>query len=417
MATKRITKELSELELPDDSSENGAPNTVEDIELSAEVKELKKIEEVLGDAEVSGGTVRLERKGPSDLKWQYCGRFKVEDFSVDHIKQVFGGGDYKAQTFRAKGAFYKKFEFTIDYRYKGSMDIGTLPLVDKDKPEQAAMLAATAQANGSNQTMSMMMTMMDRATAQQNSQMMMMMNMMNETSKQNIAMMGGMFTALSAAMGKPAPDPSASMMPLLIEMVKSSSTGKGSDIQQVISAVRDLSALAKGEPAPKEEKEDDMFDKVLKYGGPIVTALLTKTPLQMPGVIAPQVPSGGPIIDMNNPQTPQVPVSTPSTPAQTEMLQKVNLYMEVLIGAAEKRSDPATYAELVSDMLTDEHFNVLIAELQSPDWFAKLASGNPRIIAQQAWFTGLRQELLAMVTDEPTTTTEPDVQPSTGSGA
>jgi len=281
------------------------------------------------------------------------------------------------------------------------------------------MLAATAQANGSNQTMSMMMTMMDRATAQQNSQMMMMMNMMNETSKQNIAMMGGMFTALSAAMGKPAPDPSASMMPLLIEMVKSSANTKGGDIQQVISAVRDLSALAKGEPAPKEEKEDDMFDKVLKYGGPIVTALLTKTPLQMPGAVASQpIPPGGPIIDMNNPQVAQVPSSAPSTPAQTEMLQKVNLYMEVLIGAAEKRSDPATYAELVSDMLTDEHFNVLIAELNSPDWFAKLASGNPRIIAQQAWFTGLRQELLAMVNDdEPATTPEPNVQPSTGSGA
>ena len=90
MATGKRLKSLEEVSLPaDDSLENGAPETVEDIEESVETKELKKIEEVLTDAEVSGGTVRLERKGPNDLKWQYCGRMKVEDFSVDHIKNVY----------------------------------------------------------------------------------------------------------------------------------------------------------------------------------------------------------------------------------------------------------------------------------------------------------------------------------------
>lgn len=401
-------KRLQELELPEDTSsgeENHEPETTETIQESVEVQELKKIEEVLSAAEVSGGTVRLERKGPSDLKWQFIGKIKVEDFSQDHIRSVYGGGDYRAQTFRSNGSFYKRFEFTIDYRFKGSMDfVPALP--DGTKPDAlAAQIAAQ-----SGQSTKALMDVMAQSQQQNQNNMMLMMNIMQENSKTTIAMMGGMFQALSSALAKPQGDQSSQWLPLMIEMVKSNAGkpatgGGGTDIKDMIAAVRDLQALAKGEKPPEEEKED-MLDKVLKYGGPIVTALLTRTPLQMPGAVP---PPSGPIIDTQPPEPKVIPPTTPrSAPAADKaLMEKINTYMELLISGAERNGDPGAYASMIGDMLSDEHFATLLGELEAPDWFEKIAGGNPRIMNQREWFTNLRQELFAM-TEDPNDTAEPD---------
>jgi hypothetical protein len=161
----------------------------------------------------------------------------------------------------------------------------------------------------------------------------------------------------------------------------------------------------------KEEKEEDMLDKVMKYGGPLLTALLTKTPLQMPGVAVSS--SGGQVIDMppQQPVAPKVLVTPPPVAnEQGEMVRQINLYMGVLISASEKDSDPGAYAQMISDMLSDEHFNTLLGELQTDDWFTKVADGNPRVIAQQAWFTELRTQLFALVQqdEQPNTTPQQD---------
>lgn len=369
---------------------------------AADTVELKRIEEILTDSEVSGGSIRLDRKGPTDLKWQFIGKMKVEDFSLEHIRSVFGGGDYKAQTIKSHGGYYKKFEFTIDYRFKGSMD--SVPALDGVKPDRSESHMAAQMVNQQQTSSTLLMDIMTRSQNSNNQNMMLIMNMMQEGSKQNIAMMSGMFTALAAAMGKPVADPVQSYMPLMLEMVKNSGNkGEGTSITDVIAAVRELNALAKGETPPKEEKEEDMLDKVMKYGGPLITALLTRTPLQMPGAVV-QAPTNGQVIDMP-PQpvavskpAPKVLVTPPPSP--NEMVQKINMYMEVLIAASEKNSDPGAYAQMISDMLTDEHFETLLGELNAPDWFVKVADGNSRVVAQQAWFTNLRTELFNLLQDD-----------------
>jgi hypothetical protein len=382
-------------------------DTPESVEEKADTAELKKIESVLTDVEVSGGSLRLERKGPNDLKWQYVAKFKIEDFSQEHIQKVYGGGDYRAQTFRSSGGFYKRFDFTIDYRFKGAMDFGANDPKAVPSDNNAGLALQISQQNNSN---ALMLDIMNKAQASSSQNMLLMVNMMNESSKQNMAMMSGMFSALAAAMGKSAPDPVQSYMPLMLEMVKSSGNQKGgqtTSMTEVISAMRELSALAKGEAPAKEEKEEDMLDKVMKYGGPLITALLTRTPLQMPGAVAPA--AGGQVIDMQPQapvvQQPKVMITPPPASAPNEMVQKINMYMEVLISAAEKNSDPGAYAQMISDMLSDEHFATLLGELESPDWFAKVADGNPQVIAQQVWFTSLRTELFALLQDEQSTTT------------
>ena len=205
-------------------------------------------------------------------------------------------------------------------------------------------------------------------------------------------------------------------MPLMLEMVKSHGGGNKSEssITEIISAVRDLNALAKGEAPPKEEKEEDMLDKVFKYGGPILTALMTRQPLQMPGAVQPVQADigpvgGGRVIDVPSSVNgaAQRPVDAEAK-LKREVVEKINSYMELLIMAAERQSEPASYAQMISDMLPDEHFDTLIGELKAPDWFSKLTGGNPRIIAQQAWFTQLRQILIEVdqSSDESATTTQ-----------
>lgn len=389
------------LKIKEDMAEENELSTLEtpeSVETAAEVDELKKIEAVLRDAEVSGGLVRIERKGPADLKWQFIGKMKVEDFDHEHIKAVYGGGDYRVQTFKSNGSYYKKFSFSIDYRFKGSMDVQQLTPVpggDTTKPVRDNALAMQ-MAQHSDST-KLLMEIMTSSQDKQSQTMMLMMNMMMESSKQNVAMMAGMFQALSAVLGKPATDGTSAIIPIILEMVKGG-RGGGSNIGELVEAVKQIKAISQ-DREDKEEKEEDMLDKVLKYGGPIITALMTKTPLQMPGVAG-----NGPVIDAQatTQAEPKVLQSAPAPKVETQqekaavVLQKINMYLEILADAAEKDAETSAYAQMVSDMLSDEHFETLLTELKAADWFNKVANGNPRIIACEAWFTILRQDILTM---------------------
>lgn len=377
------------------------PETSEEILDQADASEVEKIEGILSANDLSGGSIRLERKGPTDQAYQFVGKFRISDgFDLDFVRKVYGGGDYRAKTFRSNGQMGKAFEFSIDYRFKGTMDVEALPKAgssDSQVPALISSLKSLFPQQDDGKSNDRMMQMFKAMGDSQQAMMMFMMQSQQQNSQQQMAMMTGMMTAMGQAMGNGGKTPD--MTPVLIEMIKSAGTNrtgdKGSDLPTLIEAMRSLKELTTGVPAtaPEEEKET-AFDKILKYGGPVVAALLTKTPLQMPGVPA---PAGAPLLPPPNQEI--------DMPTDQQLPVEVKAYIGMIIGAAAKNSDTAIYADLIDDALNNEQADILCGVLQQPDWIEKLAQTDARVLQFKPWFSKLREELLELYG---VTATQPD---------
>jgi hypothetical protein len=60
----------------------------------------------------------IRRKG-DDKKWDYLETMATEDFSLDYVRDVYGGGEYQIQATDVDGEYVKSFSCNIDLRYKG----------------------------------------------------------------------------------------------------------------------------------------------------------------------------------------------------------------------------------------------------------------------------------------------------------
>lgn len=382
-----------ELEDPDRS-----PLTPTD---AVDEQEIKKIEDLLRDTELAGGSIRLERKGPSDSAYQYCTKIRVADgLDLDLIKRVWGGGDYKARTFRSNGQTYKQFQFSIDYRIKGSMDATGMGAEKSDQAGDLVKLATVfKQDNGSS---TLFMKMMEQSNSQ-NSQMMALMMSMQQQGQQQ---MMGMMTAMATAFGGQRSQSSdiAVLIPVLTAMInKPERAGKESGLLEMVTALKTLKELAApgSVPPEKEEKEETMLDKILKYGGPVVAALLTRQPIQMPGAT-----SHSEVEQPAQLPPPSINIDSPSQTMDSNLPPEFKAYINMIAGAAAKNSDTGIYADLISDNLTDEQGSILCDILQQPDWVEKLAQTDRRVLSFVPWFTKLRGELFEIYGIESTHTAD-----------
>lgn len=346
--------------------------------------EIRKIEELLQDTELAGGSIRLERKGPADSAYQYCTKIRVADgLDLDLIKRVWGGGDYKARTFRSNGQTYKQFTFSIDYRIKGSMDTSGTAAPQQDESKLAVTLASLLKPDNSQN--SIFIKMMEQSSNANQQTMQMMMMMMQQSQQQSAAMMTAMATAMAG--GQKGGGDIAMLVPVLTAMInKPTVEGKGLNLLEMVTAMRELKELSAPGSVPnkEEEEKETMMDKILKYGGPIVTALMTRTPIPMPGAAgAPSLPAL------------QAPGETiEEQPMQQQLPPVFAAYVNMIIGAAQKNADTGTYADLIADNLDESQSTILVEILKREDWVEKLAETDKRVLNFVPWFTKLRNELL-----------------------
>lgn len=345
-------------------------------------EEMKKIEQFLKDTELAGGSIRLERKGPSDSSYQYCTKIRVDDgFDLDLIKRVWGGGDYKAKTFRSNGQMYKSFTFSIDYRIKGSMDMAgsTTPATDDTKS-----LVALAQIMKPDSSQNNMLVKFMEQSANQSNQMMTMFMAMSQQSQQQ---MMTMMTAMATAMGgnKTGGDVAA-LIPVLTAMINrpipAVTSEKGSNLVELIEAMKAMKELAVPGSVPPEKEEESVFDKIIKYGGPVLAAILTRQPIQMPDASGQAAPLQLP------------PPGGPAPAPSGQLPPEFTMYVNMILGAATKNADTGTYVGLIADNLDDQQSTILCGILQQPDWIQKLAETDRRVLNFVPWFTKLRNELL-----------------------
>jgi len=389
----KTVKDLSEIELPmakpnkipsggiapnPDAEEPNKPSPGDDAyEAWEDNVDLQKIRDILGNHDISGGKVRLERKGPTDQVYQYITSIPIEQFDIDHVKKTFGGGDYIARTFRANGQMFKPFNFSIDYRFKGALDEAAIKeMRAAPAQDQSKIIDAIGRVAGESGSSTMaMIKVMEMAQKQQENSTALLMKLMMDSQERQMAMMTQMFAA-----AKPAPqqqiDFGTAITPILLEMIKNKSA---SPIGETINMMKQLRDFSTSEKEPEPEKEEDMFEKLLKVG---LSAL--------PGIIQAQP---GPITNGQRSVSPMPNQSLP--PRELQMANmKVKLFTEQLIRAAQKDSDPLVYYELIRDMLNDEQVVMLKQTLTDDHWRVNLFGPDPRIDQCLGWFEELRQLVL-----------------------
>ena len=186
------------------------------------------------------------------------------------------------------------------------------------------------------------------------------------------------------------------------------------DLAPVIAALKGLfptqnnnaniEMLVKGMDLMKDVNSDSGGEKGLadvlitaakEFGGPILE--MTKVAAAQGPVPAPahvQVPGTPPPVMVTHPPI----INTPTLQSQSETNQMgMMLKMQVngLVQKAENKADPALYADLIIDSMTELQIKEFIGR---PDLKEFLISINPKIATLWPWFEQLRVEVLAGLT-------------------
>lgn len=337
---------------------------------------------------MSGGVARIFRQRPGQAKHEYEGEIPADTFTLETIKRAYGGGDYQVR-FAAKGGRYvRSIRFSIDPRHKGELD----KVHDIQTP--------VTQNNDNSQALLAFMMQQQQTQAQQAQQSMtLMMTMMSESQK-------SMAAIIAAAIGgqgrQVTPDSSSKfievMMPMLTESMKP--RGGVAELTENVKLVKELMGTA-----PEKEEKDDMLEKMMTIGAPLLGAFMSR------GQQAPQ-PQPQPV--RVNPAQPQA-LPTPEQMAQAkaqDLLGKLRFVTPILVRAAKKSAFIDSYLDILDDSLDDEGHEMLVFMLRREDWISTLFNDNPDVVANRSWFEQLREAILTP--DEESTDPTGEASPETG---
>ena len=342
-----------------------------------EQDDVSKIQALLKELDMGGGVARIFRQRPGQAKHEYEGEIPADAFTLETIKRSYGGGDYLIR-FAAKGGRYvRSIRFAIDPRHKGELD-----KINEPPP-------VTQNSNDNSQALLAFMMQQQQTQAQQAQQSMtLMMTMMSESQKSMAAIIAA---AIGGGGRQVQSEPSSKfievMMPMLTESMKP--RGGVAELTENVKLVKELMGTA-----PEKEEKDDMLEKMMTIGAPLIGAFMSR------GQPQPQQPQPVRV----NPTQPQA-LPTPEQIAQAkaqELLGKLRFVTPVLVRAAKKGSYVDSYIDILNDNLDDEGHEMLVYMLQRDDWVTTLFNDNPDVVANRQWFENLREAILTP-DDEDTT--------------
>jgi hypothetical protein len=342
-----------------------------------EQDDVSKIQALLKELDMGGGVARIFRQRPGQAKHEYEGEIPADAFTLETIKRSYGGGDYLIR-FAAKGGRYvRSIRFAIDPRHKGELD-----KINEPPP-------VTQNSNDNSQALLAFMMQQQQTQAQQAQQSMtLMMTMMSESQKSMAAIIAA---AIGGGGRQVQSEPSSKfievMMPMLTESMKP--RGGVAELTENVKLVKELMGTA-----PEKEEKDDMLEKMMTIGAPLIGAFMSR------GQPQPQQPQPVRV----NPTQPQA-LPTPEQIAQAkaqELLGKLRFVTPVLVRAAKKGSYVDSYIDILNDNLDDEGHEMLVYMLQRDDWITTLFNDNPDVVANRQWLENLREAILTP-DDEDTT--------------
>lgn len=372
---------------------------------------MSKIESVITGLGESGGTIRIHRKGPADTAYAFVTKISADSFDIEGVKKIYGGGDYRCQTFRSNGQLYKSFDFSIDARFKGALDdqqIGALAKSGGQSTDVASLLALAksmqpAQTdNGMVTMLPVLLKMMETSQAQSQQTMMLMMQMQQNQSGQFLGLVTALAPVLPALFKR---DPLPDHMPTMVELMKTALAPKpGGSMHETIEALVAMKSLVSDNGGDQKALWERVLTAVAPSFGPLASAIFQKPVnlnVAVPGAVggSSEAPAALP---------PDGTGALPAPPPQPQSESAIFL-QRMLLNGAEKDGDPQSYADLVADSLDPASFSALQALLTRDDWRATVFDNDEATLLKlrdhTEWFDDLRQLLLnyERPTDQPET--------------
>lgn len=356
---------------PDDEllAETQAPDS------SGDMADHDAIRRLVKELDLSGGSARIFRQPPGGAEYDYVGEIPVDGFTLEVVKRAYGGGRYRVKLATARGTFARTIKFSIDARFTGDLDRANAPQPQASNMGQdnltAYLLKSSEQATQQNQ---MMLTLL--VTAMQESQ---------KTMATIIAAVAGKSNPVDVTpRGEPATRLIEVLTPFLLAQNRG---GGGTSLGEIVEGIKVVKSLA--EPAREEEKEEDMLDKVVKVGAPLLGAIFNR--VQGPQQAARPVP---------NPRTVPGPTS-PEDEQRARMEARVRdlaaqlrMVTPILVRAARRNSDVTAYLEVLDGVLDEEGRQILVEFLRRDDWIETMFGNHPDVVANAAWFGSLREVIL-----------------------
>jgi hypothetical protein len=343
-----------------------------------EQDDVSKIQALLKELDMGGGVARIFRQRPGQAKHEYEGEIPADAFTLETIKRSYGGGDYLIR-FAAKGGRYvRSIRFSIDPRHKGELDKihETAPVTQNSNDNSQALLAfmmqqQQAQAQQAQQSMTLMMT------------------MMSESQKSMAAIIAAAIGGNSRQQAEPSSKFIEVMMPMLTESMKP--RGGVAELTENVKLVKELMGTA-----PEKEEKDDMLEKMMTIGAPLLGAFMSR------GQPQPQ-PQPVRVNPVQPPPTQALPTAEQVAQAKAqELLGKLRFVTPILVKAAKKNAFIDSYLDILNDNLDDEGHELLVFMLQRDDWMSTLFNDNPDVVANRQWFENFREAILTPE-DEDTT--------------
>ena len=339
---------------------------------------LNEIESRLKTELLDGGTIRITRRGPMDALYAYVTKMDIRAFEIESIKKIYGGGDYKCQTFRKNGQMGPQVNFSVDARFRGVVDPDRSDGNGNGKAVDPVALMKSAKdlMGGDTAERSSHMSQIMKMQADNTS---MMMTLMMESSKQQMAMMAGMMTAMSQAMANKSSVQSGFGMQDVIGLLTLIKSGEGkTDLVQLIQAVKELKGVTDGAGEETAKTWPEKIMEALPHAASIVESL------RGGGKPAPQVTAA--------PQLKSLPPPTAGASVPSEASVKQGLGM--IIMAAKNNRDVELYHDMILELVSDDQLPMLQAALTGESWFVQFFGTFPEAESVRPWLTKLRDLLL-----------------------
>jgi hypothetical protein len=359
----------------------------QDFTQQEEQDDVSKITSLIHELDLVGGTARIWRQPPGDSKFSYWGEIPVDNFSLEHVRIKYGGGDYQIR-FAAKGGKYvRSIKFSVEPSFVGE-------IIQQQLAKNAPPAPVTPH-GPDDRLLTYMMQQSESARQQSAAMMTLVVTMMSKSQDSMAAVIGA---ALSGSRTPPPPSDNSRMIdlmqPLLVEGLKP----RGSGLSELVETVKVVRELA-GEPKESEPKEDDMFGKIAGMAGPLIaawTASRTQQPPQMPRPMPSPMPVPG--SPSGAPQLPPTPQPNPAEAAvlakAEELMGKLRMATPLLVKAAAKNAPVDTYYAMLNEVVDDQAFDLLCALLEQPDWTTTLFNNDPGVLQHIGWFNSLRDVIL-----------------------
>jgi hypothetical protein len=344
-------------------------------------READSIETFIADNGITKGIVRIFRRRPwlGESSHQYVGTAPVGDFSLDLVKSLYGGGDFKVR-FCDEGSKYMSgvaaYEFSVDYQATPPQPLSSAP-IKSDAPLMALIekLDKRMDARQPDNTMAML-TMMQ----QQNHQMM---TLFAEMGKANAAMISGIASAPKPAF--PTEILTSLVAPVVIKLIEAKASDRSG-----------LDDMLKLKELMDSFREDDSGKSVWERLAPVAASALAQ--FTGPRSAAPQLPPP------SSPSSPPSPEPQPAANGQGPMLDpKFSPYLPVIRQIGEnwpmihfgfvRGFSPEKAADVLASSLDDQADAMLCELLQREDWHEAF-SVFPESGPMMPWLAGVRAEYL-----------------------